>query len=100
MGLSHPHDGYDSEWSEELGRPFNYFASGPFYFIWAGDRGDTTMSYLETTQGFGQFDRDNAHRWEATRYLNWSNALAEAILAHPNASRVLGLVEAAALLGG
>jgi hypothetical protein len=98
VGLSHPHDGYDSEWSEELGWPFDYRATGPFYFIWAGDESDTTMNYLATTQGFGQFDRDNAHRWETAGYLNWSNALAEAVLAHPEAPRVSALVRAADLL--
>jgi hypothetical protein len=98
LGLSHPHDGYDSEWSEEFGRPFNYAATGPFYFVWAGDESDTTMNYLFTSQGFGQFDRDNAHRWEAAGYLNWSNALAEAVLAHPKASRVSAHVRAADLL--
>jgi hypothetical protein len=98
IGMSHPHDGYDSEWSEELGRPFNYGATGPFYFIWAGDESDTVMNYLETSHGFGQFDRDNSRRWETAGYLNWSNALAEAVLAHPEASRVNALVRAADLL--
>jgi hypothetical protein len=98
VGLSHPHDGYDSEWSEELGWPFDYIATGPLYFIWAGDESDTTMSYLETAQGFGVFDRDNAHRWETAGYLNWSNALAEAVLAHPQSFRVSAHLRAADLM--
>jgi hypothetical protein len=98
LGLSHPHDGYDSEWSAELGRPFDYGATGPFYFVWAGDESDTTMNYLFTSKGFGQFSRDNAHRWETAGYLNWSNALADAVLVHPEASRVMPLVGAADLL--
>jgi hypothetical protein len=95
VGLSHPHDGYDSEWSEYYGILFEYSAGGAFYFVWSGDESNTAMSYNRLSQGFGQFDRDNLYRWETAGYLNWSNALAEAVLAHPQSRRVQALVEAA-----
>ena len=92
IGLSHPHDGYDSEFA------FPYVASADLFFAWAGDESNTVMHYLFTSSRFGQFDRDNLYRWEGAGYLNWSNALADAILGHPKASRVRGLVVAADLL--
>ncbi len=95
VGLSHPHDGYDSEWSEYYGILFDYSAGGDYYFVWTGDESDTAMSYLRVSNGFGQFDRDNLYRWETAGYLNWSNALADAVLAHPESRRVQALVEAA-----
>jgi hypothetical protein len=98
IGLSHPHDGYDSENAEVPGYTYDYIASGDFYFAWAGDESHTAMHYLFTSTRFGQFNRDNLHRWESAGYVNWSNALAEAVLAHPDAHRVRGLVLAADLL--
>lgn len=91
IGLSHPHDGYDSEFG------FDYVASADLFFAWAGDESHTVMHYLFTSTRFGQFDRDNAHRWETAGYLNRANALADAVLGHPEAARVRGLVLAADL---
>jgi hypothetical protein len=82
VGQSHPHDGYDAEIGVDYG------PDGFFYFAWEGDESDTVMSYLTLTNNFGQFDRDNSYRWETAGYLNWSNALAAAILASPDASEV------------
>jgi hypothetical protein len=82
IGMSHPHDGYDSE----LG--FDFGPAGFFEFAWSGDESHSVMHYLSLSNGFGRFDRDNAHRWEMAGYLNWSNALAGDVLAHPNADRV------------
>ena len=95
LGLSHPHDGYDPELSELFGFDFDYGPFGGTYFVWNGDESDTVMSYVRVSHGFGQFDRDNLYRWETAGYLNWSNMLAEAVLAHPDRRRVHGLVEAA-----
>jgi hypothetical protein len=81
VGMSHPHDGYDSE----LGLDFG--AGGFFEFVWSGDESHTVMQYLALTNQFGQFDKDNANRWEMAGYLNWSNAVAGDILAHPDADR-------------
>ncbi len=77
IGLSHPHDGYDSE----LG--LDYGPSGFFYLAWVGDESDTVMHYLSISNGFGRHNRDNMRRWETAGYLNWANALAGDILASP-----------------
>jgi hypothetical protein len=82
FGLSHPHDGYDSE----LG--LDYGPADEFYFAWSGDESHTVMHYIALTNEFGQFDRDNMYRWEMAGYLNWSNALLAEIQAHPRANEV------------
>jgi hypothetical protein len=79
IGMSHPHDGYDSELELD-------FAEGGFFeFAWSGDESHTVMQYIALTNQFGQFDKDNAHRWEMAGYLNWANAVAGDILASPKA---------------
>jgi hypothetical protein len=82
IGLSHPHDGYDSE----LG--LDYGPEDDFYFAWSGDESDTVMHYIALTNRFGEFDRDNMYRYEFAGYLNWANGLVDDILAHPRAGRV------------
>lgn len=82
IGLSHPHDGYDSE----LG--LDYGPGGEFYFAWVGDESDTVMQYLGLSNTFSQFDMDNLYRWEFAGYLNWANDLLDDILAHPDADNV------------
>jgi len=82
FGLSHPHDGYDSE----LG--LDYGPGGDFYFAWSGDESDTVMHYLALSNSFSQFDLDNMYRYEFAGYLNWANGLLDDILAHPNAGAV------------
>jgi hypothetical protein len=82
FGLSHPHDGYDSE----LG--LDYGPADEFYYAWSGDESNTVMHYLGLSNGFGQFDRDNMYRYEMAGYLNWSNALLAEIQAHPRANEV------------
>ena len=98
IGMSHPHDGYDSELTELTGDLWDYGASGDLYFAWSGDESDTVMQYISVSNGFGQFDQDNSHRWETAGYLNWSNALAEAVVSHPQSHRVRALVAAADLM--
>ncbi len=82
FGMSHPHDGYDSE----LG--LDYGPADEFYFAWSGDESDTLMSYLAVSNTFSEFDEDNMYRWETAGYLNWSNALLAEIQAHPDANKV------------
>jgi hypothetical protein len=89
IGMSHPHDGYDSE----LG--LDYGPADEFYFAWSGDESHTIMSYIDLSWDFGQFDQDNMDRWEFAGYLNWANSLLDDILAHPNAHRVRGLLHGA-----
>lgn len=89
FGLSHPHDGYDSE----LG--LDYGPADEFYFAWSGDESHTVMHYISLTNEFGQFDRDNMYRWEMAGYLNWSNALLAEIQAHPDANQVRERIQVA-----
>ncbi len=81
IGMSHPHDGYDSELD------LDYGPGGQYWFAWEGDESDTVMQYLSITNEFGEHNRDNMYRWETAGYLNWSNALAADILASPDAHR-------------
>jgi len=82
VGMSHPHDGYDSEL--DLG----YGPARAYFFAWSGDESDSVMSYLRVSNGFGVFDRDNMYRYETAGYLNWANGLLDDILAHPQATSV------------
>src|SRR5690606_20104948 len=68
IGLSHPHDGYDSQ------QGIDYGPGGPFFFVWQGDYSATIMSYMWVNDGFGVFDSDNMNRYLFAGYLNWSNA--------------------------
>jgi hypothetical protein len=63
IGMSHPHDGYDSETAVD------YAPEGPFYFAWSGDQVNSTMSYIDLNWDFSQFDRDNHNRFQAAAYL-------------------------------
>ena len=89
IGMSHPHDGYDSEFG------LDYGASGKYYYAWEGDESDTVMQYLSITNKFGEHNRDNMYRWETAGYLNWSNALAGAIMDSEDSWKVILLVHAA-----
>jgi hypothetical protein len=73
IGMSHPHDGYDSE----LG--LDYGPGGDTYFAWSGDQSATIMSYIDVNFSFGQFDRDNMYRWETAGYLKAADELLGAI---------------------
>ena len=89
IGLSHPHDGYDSEFD------FDYGAGGQFYFAWVGDESDTVMQYIAVSNGFGTHNADNMRRWETAGYLNWANALTGDILESGRSSRVRAALERA-----
>jgi len=89
LGMSHPHDGYDSELD------FDFGPSGSLYFAWAGDESNTVMHYLALSNGFGRFDQDNLYRWETAGYLNWANQVAGAILASKKKGLVSDLMERA-----
>jgi hypothetical protein len=86
IGMSHPHDGYDSESGAD------YDAAGETYFAWLGDESDTVMHYLSVSNGFGRHNQDNMYRWETAGYLNWANAVAGDILASPEAPRAMPAV--------
>ncbi len=86
IGLSHPHDGYDSEFGIQFG------PRDDFYFAWSGNESDTVMHYMVLSNGFGKFNQDSMYRYEMAGYLNWSNDLLDDILAHPNAGSVQSLI--------
>ncbi|MET0410493.1 MAG: hypothetical protein ABW217_04330 [Polyangiaceae bacterium] len=86
IGMSHPHDGYDSELGLEFGPDQNN--AGPFEFVWSGDESHSVMHYFDVAPDFGAFDRDNLYRWEAAGYLNWANALLADVLARADKSSV------------
>jgi hypothetical protein len=92
FGMSHPHDGYDSE------QGIDYDPTDDFYYAWSGDESNTVMQYLAVSNSFGQFDRDNMYRWEMAGYLNWSNALLGEIQASPDAKKVKNHVSKAQTL--
>jgi hypothetical protein len=63
IGMSHPHDGYDSQ------SGVDYDPTGEYYYAWSGDESHTIMSYIDLAFQFGWFDRDNMGRFLAGRYL-------------------------------
>ena len=99
LGLSHPHDGYDSAGDVDLS------PTGDYFFVWAGDEVNSMMSYIDLNWDFSQFDRDNMDRWQAAAEVEAANRLAEAALdgespakaydALRRADRLVGQAEAA-----
>ncbi len=74
MGMSHPHDGYDSATARTTARPTSSTSPG------AGDETNSMMSYIDLNWDFSQFDRDNHWRTTAASYLTSANAIAELVL--------------------
>ncbi len=89
IGMSHPHDGYDSETGVDFG------PSGEFYFAWSGDESATIMSYLDLNFTFGQFDQDNMHRFIYERVLDRGRGATAEILAANGGARVTDLISQA-----
>jgi hypothetical protein len=93
VGMSHPHDGYDSETGVD------YEPVDEFLFVNAGDEVNSMMSYIDVNWDFSQFDRDNSDRFLTAAYHEAANNLAADILAAPKArSAYAALREADALL--
>lgn len=84
IGMSHPHDGFDWEEMRDFGPGRDRF------FAWSGDQSNTIMSYIDVNWDFSQFDRDNFDRFRTAAYLTNANAIAEQILASPNANAAAG----------
>lgn len=89
FGLSHPHDGYDSESGVDYG------PEGEFYYAWSGDESNTIMHYMDLSDEFGQFDQDNMYRYEFAGYMNWANELADDVMHHPDFDKVRPLFQQA-----
>ena len=91
IGMSHPHDGYDSETGVDYG------PSGPFYFANSGDQVNSIMSYIDLNWDFSQFDRDSHNRFQAAAYLINARAIVKDILAAGGDAYVADDLAAAAL---
>jgi hypothetical protein len=89
LGLSHPHDGHDSEQKLDFG------AADDFFFVWAGDESSTIMNYTYLNADFSQFDQDNMNRYLTSAYLNQANQVLAKIVASPRASQVQGAITTA-----
>jgi len=90
LGLSHPHDGYDSQTGTDYSP-----ADGRFFFANAGDEVNSMMSYIDLNWDFSQFDRDNSDRFLAAAYNEAANRLAAKVLASPAADRASDHLNAA-----
>ncbi|MBL7257974.1 hypothetical protein [Paractinoplanes lichenicola] len=90
LGMSHPHDGYDSETGVDYG------PSGSTFYAWAGDESNSMMSYIDVNWDFSQFDRDNSDRFLTAAYWEAANRLAATI---PTGKARGDLAAADALLG-
>ena len=73
LALSHPHDGYDSEFG-------NFGPSGDTFFAWAGTEVNSIMSYIDLNWDFSQFDRDNMLRFLSAEYLATADKLAHDVV--------------------
>lgn len=69
LGLSHPHDGYDSETQTD------FSGYGETYFAWEGDYSDSVMSYATDQGDYSQFDRDAIDRDMTTVFINQANRI-------------------------
>jgi hypothetical protein len=94
LGMSHPHDGYDSETAVD------YEPTGEFFYAWVGDENNTMMSYIDVNWDFSQFDRDNSDRFLTAAYFEGANRLAADVLADPDARRATANLRAADVLLG
>ncbi|WP_022801666.1 zinc metalloprotease [Deinococcus ficus] len=69
LGMSHPHDGYDSETG------LDYGGYDEFTYANVADESNSMMSYIDLNWDFSQFDRDNMNRYLTSVYLNQANNL-------------------------
>ena len=81
VGLSHPHDGYDSTTGTGID------PTGDLYFAWLGDYSNSIMSYIDLNWDFSQFDQDNMNRFKAAAFIEGANLLAAEALAADNPGR-------------
>ncbi|MBE1484854.1 zinc metalloprotease [Plantactinospora soyae] len=94
IGMSHPHDGYDS--ASEV----DYVPADEFYFVNAGDQTNSMMSYIDLNWDFSQFDHDNSDRFLTAAYNEAANRLAADVLDAPRAHRAYDELAAADRLLG
>ncbi len=90
LGMSHPHDGYDSESGHDFG------PGGKTFFANSGDESNSMMSYIDLNWDFSTFDHDNAARFYAATYVTTSNTVAQMVLdagSNPNANAELATAD-------
>ena len=88
LGLSHVHDGYDSELDFDY--DFNRIALSDL-----GDESSSAMSYTHLNLDFSQFNRDTMNRNLVAAYINQANKIVAKILESPRSKEVLSLLSAA-----
>jgi hypothetical protein len=81
LGMSHPHDGYDSSLRED------YDGQSRFYAYY-GEDSSTAMMNANYEFDFSQFDRDNMNRNLVSAYINQADVILGKILASPRANKV------------
>jgi len=89
VGLSHPHDGYDSA------SGISFEPTGDFFFAWAGDESNSMMSYIDLNWDFSQFDADNLDRFQTAALIEAANRLAGEALAGPQPDQAVAALRAA-----
>lgn len=89
VGMSHPHDGYDS------GSALDYGPSGDFYYAWSGDESHTIMQYIALVNEFGWFDRDNMNRFLVGRYLTRASEISAQVRGATSDRVATGMLSAA-----
>ena len=94
LGMSHPHDGYDSASGVDYG------GTGEFYYANLGDEHNSMMSYIDLNWDFSQFDRDNSDRFLTAAYHEAANRLSADVLADADSRKVIGELKAADVLLG
>lgn len=82
LGMSHPHDGYDSETGVDYG------GSDEFAYANVADEVNSMMSYIDLNWDFSQFDRDNMNRYLTSVYLNQANIILDRLAAARKAGAV------------
>jgi hypothetical protein len=87
IGMSHPHDGYDST------SGLDYGPGDDFYYAWSGDESHTIMSYIDLAFQFGWFDRDNMNRFLTGRYITRVAQITAQLNQTETSREVGGLVE-------
>lgn len=90
IGMSHPHDGYDSTTGADFG------PTGDYFFAWSGDQSHTVMSYIDLSLNFGWFDQDNMNRFLTARYMTRANEIAALVRQANNGRETRELLERAA----
>ena len=92
FGMSHQHDGFDSE----LKKTFSA-VQDEWLFAFVGTQNNSVMSYTNVNNEFSQFDRDNINRWLTAAYIDAARDVASALGKEGSAADALTRADALAL---